>query len=119
MMTKQVRDAIISMKEYNRYYKGLFAFVGFNKKWIEHENVKRAEGETKWSFWKLLLYSIEGIMAFSTVPLAISAIMGIKAKRFCFATLPIAEVRPTGPDTALIPYLPEIKSISERQITAQ
>ena len=76
MMTKQVRDAIISMKEYNRYYKGLFAFVGFNKKWIEYENVKRAEGETKWSFWKLFKYALEGITAFSTAPLAIASIMG-------------------------------------------
>ena len=76
MMTKQVRDAIVSMKEYNRYYKGLFAFVGFNKKWIEYENVKRAEGETKWSFWKLFKYALEGITAFSTAPLAIASIMG-------------------------------------------
>lgn len=76
MMTKQVRDAIVSMKEYNRYYKGLFAFVGFNKKWIEYENVKRAEGETKWSFWKLFRYALEGITAFSTAPLAIASIMG-------------------------------------------
>ena len=76
MMTKQVRDAIVSMKEYNRYYKGLFAFVGFNKKWIEYENVKRAAGETKWSFWKLFRYALEGITAFSTAPLAIASIMG-------------------------------------------
>lgn len=76
MMTKQVRDAIVSMKEYNRYYKGLFAFVGFNKKWIEYENVKRAAGETKWSFWKLFKYALEGITAFSTAPLAIASIMG-------------------------------------------
>ena len=76
MMTKQVRDAIISMKEYNRYYKGLFAFVGFNKKWIEFENVKRAAGETKWSFWKLFRYALEGITAFSTAPLAIASIIG-------------------------------------------
>lgn len=77
MMTKQVRDAIISMKEYNRYYKGLFAFVGFNKKWIEYENVKRAAGETKWSFWKLFKYALEGITAFSTAPLAIASIIGV------------------------------------------
>lgn len=76
MMTKQVRDSIISMKEYNRYYKGLFAFVGFKKKWIEYENIKRAAGETKWSFWKLFKYALEGITAFSTAPLAIASVMG-------------------------------------------
>ena len=64
------------MKEYNRYYKGLFAFVGFKKKWIEYENIKRAAGETKWSFWKLFKYALEGITAFSTAPLAIASVMG-------------------------------------------
>lgn len=77
MMTRQVRDAIISMKEYNRYYKGIFAFVGFNKKWIEYENVKRVAGETKWSFWKLFKYALEGITAYSTAPLAMASIMGL------------------------------------------
>ena len=77
MMKKRVRDSIISMKEYNRYYKGLFAFVGFNKKWIEYENIKRVAGETKWSFWKLFKYALEGITAFSTAPLAIASIIGV------------------------------------------
>lgn len=76
LMTKQVRDSIISMKEYNRYYKGLFAFVGFKKKWIEYENVERVAGETKWSFWKLFKYALEGITAFTTTPLAIASIIG-------------------------------------------
>lgn len=77
LMTRQMVDSIIDMKEYNRYSKGLFSFVGFNTKWIEYENVKRVAGETKWSFWKLFIYAIEGITAFSTVPLVISAVIGI------------------------------------------
>lgn len=77
MMTRQVCDAILSMTEYNRFSKGIFGWVGFDTKWLEYENVQRAAGETKWSFWKLFKYSIEGIMAFSTVPLMISLVLGI------------------------------------------
>lgn len=77
LMSRQVVDSIIELKEYNRYSKGLFSFVGFNTKWIEFENVERVAGETKWSFWKLLIYALEGIIAFSTAPLAIASILGI------------------------------------------
>ena len=77
LMKRQVVDAIISLKEYNRYSKGLFSFVGFNTKWIEYENVERVAGETKWSFWKLFKYAIEGITAFSTTPLIFSSIIGL------------------------------------------
>ncbi len=77
LMSRQVVNSIISLREYNRYSKGLFSFVGFNTKWIEFENVERVAGETKWSFWKLLLYALEGIIAFSTAPLAIASILGI------------------------------------------
>ena len=77
MMTRQVCDAILSMSEYNRFSKGIFGWVGFNTKWLEYENIQRAAGETKWSFWKLFLYSLEGIVAFSTIPLAISSILGL------------------------------------------
>lgn len=77
LMTRQVVDSIVSLGEYNRYSKGLFSFVGFNTKWIEFENVERVAGETKWSFWKLFVYALEGIVAFSTAPLAISAVVGI------------------------------------------
>lgn len=77
LMTQQVKQAITSMPEYNRYSKGLFAFVGFKTKWIEYENVERVAGETKWSFWKLFKYALEGITAFSTVPLIISSIVGM------------------------------------------
>ena len=77
LMKRQVVDSIISLREYNRYSKGLFSFVGYNTKWIEYENVERVAGETKWSFWKLFKYSIEGITAFSTTPLIISSVIGI------------------------------------------
>lgn len=63
LMTRQVTDAILSMKEYNRFSKGIFGWVGYDTKWIEYENVQRAAGETKWSFWKLFLYSLDGISA--------------------------------------------------------
>ena len=77
LMTRQFVNSLLDLGEYNRFSKGLFGWVGYNTKWLEYENVERAAGETKWSFWKLLLYSIEGIMAFSTVPLAISAVAGL------------------------------------------
>lgn len=77
LMKRQVVDAIVSLKEYNRYSKGLFSFVGFDTKWIEYENVERVAGETKWSFWKLFKYALEGITAFSTTPLILSSIIGL------------------------------------------
>lgn len=77
LMTRQVADALISLKEYNRYSKGLNSFIGFDTKWIEYENVERVAGETKWSFWKLFKYAIEGITAFSTVPLILSSLVGL------------------------------------------
>ena len=77
LMTRQVVDAVLSMKEYNRFTKGIYGWVGFETKWIEFENVERQKGETKWNFWKLLLYALDGIVAFSTAPLAISSIAGI------------------------------------------
>lgn len=77
MMTRQMVDSIVSLEEYNRFSKGIFAWVGYNTKWIPFENVNRKAGTTKWSFWSLLLYAIDGILAFSTAPLALSAIMGI------------------------------------------
>ena len=77
MMTRPVVDALISMREYNRFSKGLFEFVGFRTKWLEYENIERAAGETKWSFWKLFAYAIEGICAFSTAPLVLAALLGV------------------------------------------
>lgn len=81
LMTRQMVDAILEMKEYNRFTKGIFGWVGFRTKWLEYENVERVKGETKWNFWKLLLYSIEGITAFSTAPLSFAAVVGVL---FCF-----------------------------------
>lgn len=77
LMTRQVADAILSMKEYNRFTKGIYGWVGFQTKWLEFENVERQKGETKWSFWKLLLYSLEGIVSFSTAPATFAALMGV------------------------------------------
>lgn len=76
-MKRIVVDSILSLKEYNRYSKGLFSFVGFKVKWIEYENVKRVAGQTKWSFWKLMSYALEGITAFSTTPLIFSSLLGL------------------------------------------
>ena len=77
LMTRQMVNSILEMKEYNRYSKGLFSFVGYKTKWIEYENRERVAGETKWSFWKLVIYALDGIIAFSTTPLWIAAIIGL------------------------------------------
>ena len=77
MMSRRMVDAILSMSEYNRFSKGIFSWVGFNTKWLEYKNTERVAGETKWSFWKLFKYSIDGIVAFSTAPLAISSFLDI------------------------------------------
>jgi len=82
LMTRQMVDAILSLSEYNRFSKGIFSWVGFRTKWMEYENIERVAGQTKWSFWKLFLYSLEGITAFSTVPLILASVFGIV---FCFA----------------------------------
>lgn len=76
LMTRQVVDAILAMTEYNRFTKGIFGWVGYETKWLEYENIERKKGETKWSFWKLFLYSMEGITAFSTMPLTVAAVIG-------------------------------------------
>ena len=77
LMTRQMVDSILELKEYNRFSKGIFSWVGYNTKWLEYKNVERVAGTTKWNFWKLFLYSLESIGAFSTVPLAIASILGI------------------------------------------
>ena len=77
LMTRQMVDAILQMSEYNRFTKGIYGWVGFRTKWLEYENIERVKGETKWNFWKLFLYSIEGITAFSTVPLVIASFVGV------------------------------------------
>ncbi len=76
VMTRQVVDSILQLTEYNRFSKGLFEWVGFETKWIEYENIERAVGETTWSLWGLLQYSMEGIIAFTTTPLSIAIVLG-------------------------------------------
>ncbi len=93
LMTRQMVDAILSMREYNRFTKGIFGWVGFRTKWIEFENVERLRGETKWSFWKLLMYSFDGIVAFSTAPLLISSLMGVFFCVVAFAMIIFTIVR--------------------------
>lgn len=77
MMPRRMVEALVSLKEVNRFSKGLFSWVGFKTKWLEYENVERAAGETKWSFWKLFKYSIDGIVSFSTMPLSIASVVGV------------------------------------------
>ena len=77
LMRREVVDAIVELEEYNRFSKGLFSWVGFETKWIEFENVERIDGESSWSFWQLIKYSIEGIISFTSVPLHIATFFGI------------------------------------------
>ena len=84
LMSRQMVDAVLSMREYNRFSKGIFGWVGFRTKWLPYVNTQRVAGETKWNFFSLFLYSIDGIVAFSTVPLSIASVMGIL---FCILAL--------------------------------
>ena len=93
LMTAQMKDAILAMPEYNRFSKGIFGWVGFRTKWLEYENVERVAGETKWNFWKLFLYSIEGIIAFSTAPLVLSSVFGMLFCILSFALIVFIIVR--------------------------
>ena len=77
MMKRSMADAVLSIKEYNWFTKGIFGWVGFKTRWMEFENVERVAGETKWSFWKLFKYALEGIIAFSTVPLTVVSVVGV------------------------------------------
>lgn len=94
VFTRQAINALLSVQEYNRFSKGLFEWIGFRTKWFEYENVERVAGTTKWSFWKLVRYSIEGIVAFSTAPLVISAFVGclmLFAAFFCAISLAVRQ----------------------------
>lgn len=84
LMTRQMVNSILDMKEYNRFSKGIFSWVGYSIKWLEYENIERAAGETKWSFWKLFIYSLDGIVAFSTAPLSIASVIGMIFCLFSF-----------------------------------
>lgn len=84
MMCRRMVDAIVGMGEYNRFSKGIFGWVGFKTKWLPYENVERAAGTTKWSFWKLFKYSLDGIINFSSAPLNFSSWAGLF---FCFVAI--------------------------------
>ena len=93
LMTRQVVDAVLSLTEYNRFSKGLFSWVGFNTKWIEYDNIPRSAGDTKWNFTKLLLYSMDGIAAFSVKPLALASFLGVLLCFFAFVGIIFIIVR--------------------------
>ena len=87
MMRRGMLDAVISMSEYNRFSKGIFGWVGFKTKWIDYENKERVAGETKWSFWKLFRYAIDGIISFSQAPLNFASWLGFFMTVASFVTL--------------------------------
>lgn len=93
MMTRQMVDSVLSLTEYNRFSKGIFEWVGYRKTWLEFENVERAAGETKWSIWKLVLYSLEGIINFSSFPLTVSSYIGIFMTAISFLAIIFIIVR--------------------------
>ncbi len=93
LMTRQMVEAILRVTEYNRFSKGIFSWVGFSTKWLEYENIRRAAGETKWSFWKLFKYSLEGIVAYSVVPLAIASFLGVLLCLIAFAFMVFLVIR--------------------------
>ena len=93
LMTEKYKNAVLSLRERNRFTKGIFPWVGFRTKWFAYENVERVAGKTKWSFWKLFLYSIDGIIGFSTKPLAFSAVAGILSIAAAFALIAFIAVR--------------------------
>ena len=93
LMRRSMVDAILSMREYNRFSKGIFGWVGFKTKWVPFVNVERIAGETKWSFWKLFRYSLEGIIAFSTMPLAIASVLGVLTCLIAFVFVVVVLVK--------------------------
>ncbi len=107
IMSRKVVNAIISMPEYNRFSKGIFSWVGFKTKWFEHENQKRVAGTTKWSFWKLFTYAVDGIIGFSTAPLKLSLIVGTFTSLigFLYALYTIVKTLIFGPDVNGYPSL--------------
>lgn len=93
LMRRQMVDAILEVSEYNRFSKGIFAWVGFKTKYLEYKNVERVAGKTSWSFWQLLNYSLEGIINFSDAPLTIAFLGGIVACLLAFFLIMIVIVR--------------------------
>ncbi len=93
LMTRPVLEALLSLKEYNRFSKGLYEWIGFKTKWFEYENVERVAGKTGWSFFKLFFYSLDGIAAFSTVPLALASVIGVLLSLVSFISIVFLVVR--------------------------
>lgn len=93
LMNRKFVNALLELSEYNRFSKGLFGWVGFRTKWFTYKNVERVAGETKWSFWKLLLYAVDGIVAFSTVPLIASTVFGLLSCLLSFAGILFVIIR--------------------------
>ncbi|NHM14530.1 glycosyltransferase family 2 protein [Xiamenia xianingshaonis] len=93
LMTRRVVDGILSLKEYNRFSKGIYGWVGFKTKWLPYENVQRAAGETKWNFFSLFRYSLDGIVGFSTAPLSIASLAGLLSCLLAFVFVVVIVVR--------------------------
>ena len=93
LMKREVVNAILDLKEYNRFSKGIFQWVGFETKWLEYENIERQKGETSWSFWELFKYSIEGIVSFTTTPLHIATIIGIFFSIIAFLSIIVIVIK--------------------------
>lgn len=93
LMTRQMVNSVLQVKEYSRFSKGIFSWVGYRTKWLEFQNTERIAGETKWSFWKLFLYSIDCIIAFSTVPLSLASVLGVVFCLFSFLAIVVIIIR--------------------------
>ncbi|MDE5758085.1 MAG: glycosyltransferase family 2 protein [Allobaculum sp.] len=93
MMNRPFVEAILELPEYNRFSKGIFGWVGYKTKWLEYENLERAAGETKWSFWKLFKYAISGIVSFTTAPLQLASILGILFSLLAFIMIGVIAIR--------------------------
>ena len=93
LMSRAMVDSIVSVSEYNRFSKGIFAWVGYERKWLEFENVERSAGETKWSFWKLVRYSFDGIINFSDTPIRISSYLGLLLTVLSFVAIIMEVIR--------------------------
>lgn len=93
LLSRKAVEALLAMPEINRFSKGLYEWIGFKTKWIEYKNVARVAGTTKWSFWKLFKYSIEGIVSFTTVPLALSSLVGVALMFVSFLMIAVLSVR--------------------------
>ena len=93
LMKREMVDAIVSMCEYNRFSKGIFGWIGFRTKWLPYKNVERVAGETKWSFFKLFKYSLDGIVNFSQAPLSIASVSGLVLTFIAFFMILFVVVR--------------------------